>query len=213
MLGRPQGKKADGVWCFVSYTGRRIFAGRFFGVVSRGFLFGLPLCYECAGAVAIVGRCRRRGRRCGVVSTSGACAVVCLRRVLALAVMMSGGVAGLTCGGIGSPAGRGSACAGAVALCSPPVALRGGMLAGHGCGGSPCGDDVPEVVAGLTCAGIGSPAGGGGACAGVGWPCSPPVALRGGMLAGHGCGGGPCGDDVPEAWQGSLARGGGLAGL
>ena len=40
-------------------------------------------------------------------------------------------------------------------------------LLGYVCGVPLCGDDVPEVVAGLTCAGMGSPAGRGGACVGA----------------------------------------------
>ena len=73
----------------------------------------------------------------------------------------------------------------------------------------PCGDDVPEVVAGLTCAGIGSPAGV------VVVPAWGAVAV---LAAGAPC---PCGGDVRGRWQGSLApawfplhvSGGLLAGL
>ena len=77
----------------------------------------------------------------GMVSTSGACAVVCLRGMSAagpLAVMMSGGVAGLTCAGIGSSAGGGGACVGAVALLTSGAlaCLRGRACGAHGAPGA-----------------------------------------------------------------------------
>ena len=73
----------------------------------------------------------------------------------------------------------------AAAWCPPP-----GLALWCACGVClrvcPCGDDVPEVVAGLTCAGIGSSAGGGGACVGaVAVLTSGALAcLRGPLLAG-----------------------------
>ena len=50
----------------------------------------------------------------------------------------------------------------------------------------PCGDDVPEVVAGFTCAGMGSPAGGGELAPGVvaGLTSGALACLRGSLLAG-----------------------------
>ena len=78
-------------------------------------------------------------------------------------------------------------------------------LAGHVCGGSPCGDDVRRRGrAHLR----------GDRFTGGRWwwclrGCGGRAHLRGlrcGVLAGYVCGV-PLADDVPEAWQGLLARG------
>ena len=148
-------------WCLRGGGGRAHLRGLRCGVLA-GYVCGVPLALAvmtcrrwCGRGVHPRGRGGELARAGGLLTSGGLLAGaygvargggrwICLRRgPLALAVV--------TC------AGRWQ---GILAPAWFPLHVSGGLRGAHG---------APEVVAGCTCAGIGSPAGGW-------WPCSPPGA-------------------------------------